>query len=437
MKILILCDYFEPIRFIGASRPSDFAKCFMEQGYNVEIITFISSSWPKDDEKQNNFLMKRINVDDNPHFKRYRFFASLLSKLKKKSNSNEGKNGGNQNKKLSFLAKIKLYLKSYCSTKADIIFGKCGSRALFKEAKNDIDKVDILYTTYGGFSSVLCGKRIKRRFKRVKWIADFRDGVYYPMFVKANKYYYKYFIKRNCKQCDSIVFASNGYLNDSVLPSSFKGNISVVENGFMNFKFSKPTIHKNIIFLYAGSFYGERHLFSFFDSISKLNKLHNSLNLEIVFCGDKTSFSLFFSEAREYNVAKYIIYKGNLSKDELTHEEINADVFLISSWNYKNYSGVLPGKFFEYMAFGKPIVGCVSGDNPNSLLKEMINANKLGFCSDEIDSDENIKMFHFISDMYDSFIENGFVEYDINLNYISKYKREGQAKTILSTVIKE
>ena len=86
MRILILCDYFEPVRFIGASRPSDFAKCFVEQGHDVEIITLTCSNWPKDNEIQNSFIVKRISVDNNVHFRMYRFFTLFLAKFKKKNN---------------------------------------------------------------------------------------------------------------------------------------------------------------------------------------------------------------------------------------------------------------------------------------------------------------------------------------------------------------
>ena len=315
-----------------------------------------------------------------------------------------------------------------------IIFGKSAKKAFYKIIKNKIREYDMVYSTYGGFSSILCGELIKKKYKNIRWVADFRDAVFYEMFTKANKNYYRFFVKNHCKTSDALIFASNGYLKDTILPKDFRGKVSVIENGFMEYKNQRMIPNKKMMFLYSGSMYGDRHLYSFFEAIKKMSNEYETLDISINYCGDEDSFCAFLNEAKYYSVEKYVFYSGYLSAEELNHFESMADIFLISSWNYADYSGVLPGKLFEYLSFKKPIIGYVSGKEPNSLLKSMINNNSLGFCADEIEKHDFDIMFETICNYYKEFKKTGFVSFKGSEEYLNQFLRSGQAKKLLELV---
>ena len=187
-------------------------------------------------------------------------------------------------------------------------------------------------------------------------------------------------------------------------------------------------------FLYVGTIYGDRHFTTFFKALSNLKLKHESLKIKVEFCGDDVSFSRFYAEAKQYNVENFIVYLGFLMSDDLIKKELSVDSFLISSWNYKGYSDVIPGKLFEYFSFVKPIIGHISGNKPNALVKKMIYENGLGFCGDDLSDTDERKMEDYISSMYNSFLDNGFVIFQGNREYTDLFLRRKQVEKLLTTI---
>ena len=276
MKVLILCDFFEPVRIMGANRPTEFAKCFKKLGYEVDVVTLWNESTPHDD----NFSFPSVTRIDISKDKRFRRFNRLNKFLRKV----EGKAGGKPSADVSaapvkkpsgFKTKIKNIIKYFgvrFENKLRIIYGKAGSKAMYSVCKDHLDEYDFVYTTFGDFSPVLCGEIIKKKHPNVKVISEFRDAVYYKMFIKGHKRFYKYFIYKHCKLSDIIIFCSQGYLDDSILPKNYGGKIAIIENGFMEYVESPKDLGDKLSFLYSGSYFKARHLYSLLDSIKKLEE---------------------------------------------------------------------------------------------------------------------------------------------------------------------
>ena len=61
----------------------------------------------------------------------------------------------------------------------------------------------------------------------------------------------------------------------------------------------------------------------------------------------------------------------------------SADLLLLASAHMKTQRGILTGKLFEYMMMDKPIICCMSGDLPNSGVKQVLEETGMGFCCEE------------------------------------------------------
>lgn len=438
MKVLILCDFFEPVRIMGANRPTEFAKCFKKLGYEVDVVTLWNEVTPHDD----NFSFPSVTRIDISKDKRFRRFNRLNKFLRKV----EGKAGGKPSadtsaaptkKPSGFKTKIKNIIKYFgvrFENKLRIIYGKAGSKAMYSVCKDHLDEYDFVYTTFGDFSPVLCGEIIKKKHPNVKVISEFRDAVYYKMFIKGHKRFYKYFIYKHCKLSDIIIFCSQGYLDDSILPKNYGGKIAIIENGFMEYVESPKDLGDKLSFLYSGSYFKARHLYSLLDSIKKLEEENGELKIKLQFCGDEKSYANYINEVRSYGLEKYVSYLGYLSKKDLLESEKNAHVLLISSWNYKDMTGVLPGKLFEYFSFKKPVLGHVTGDCPNSLIKGMINDHDVGFCSDDLTEGDYKKMYDYVEKLYSEFLKTGHLSYKGNPTYTDNFLRIKQVQTMIDMV---
>ena len=72
-------------------------------------------------------------------------------------------------------------------------------------------------------------------------------------------------------------------------------------------------------------------------------------------------------------------------------------MFLVVSWNTKTDKGILTGKFYEALMHKKPIIAIISGQEPDSELKHLIDAYKLGICYEEAAQDESLhKLVQYI-----------------------------------------
>lgn len=433
----MICDYFEPTNTIGAVRPTEFAKCFELLGHDVEVVTLLNSEWPLNQGALNTCKITRINVDLDKNFKRYR----KLLKFKNKSapnHTNESRvcSGKNTIRKRNVFSKIIVALKNYYYDHLKVVFGKCSMKAYIEYLNCQDNDYDVVYTTYSGFGSLLAGEVIKKKNKQVKWIVDIRDAIYYDMFVKTHKTYFKKFLIRHCKKANLFSFVSNGVLSDSILPHNKKYKTEVITNGFYKYNESVASQHNKLTLLYAGVIYDERKFSSIFMSIKKLEEdFKQVLNLEILFYGGKECFSKFISEAERYSIKKYIKYCGFVDRDSLSLVEKEvADIFLISSWNYKDYKGVIPGKIFEYMSFRKPILGHVTGDLNNSDIKRIINDGEIGFCADDIEKDDYDKMYEYIRKQYLYYLQHGKCFYDGKKEFTDTFLRINLAKKIINSI---
>lgn len=64
-------------------------------------------------------------------------------------------------------------------------------------------------------------------------------------------------------------------------------------------------------------------------------------------------------------------------EEALTLQEAS-DVLVVLSWNNPGNTGILTGKFSEYMGANKPIVSIVSGELPDAELTELVKQMSLG-----------------------------------------------------------
>ena len=204
MKILFICDFFEPINIIGGRRPSEFVRRFRDLGDDVDVITLTSKKYDFNKEIINDEKnIFRIDIDTSKYFKIFRLFTRLKKFFLKNSANNTPVSSSNSSKSMCNRVSIVSFVKAYFHLGLDILYGKCAKKAYLHIFKINKKNYDVIYTTYSGFGSLLAGEKIKKRYK-IKWIVDMRDAIYYQQFIKAHKSYYKKFL---CKHCNFADFA--------------------------------------------------------------------------------------------------------------------------------------------------------------------------------------------------------------------------------------
>ena len=393
-KILIVSYLFAPYNTIGAIRPTKIAKYLTVQGVSVDVIT--GSLKNNIDEKLKDDIKNMNKVITIKH-------GSTIQKINNKVTSTVNKkqnfllNGSADNKvhrksriknKLSWFYRTSLYLLScfdfYKQTKKYI-----------KRRGLNLEEYDAVFTTFGPLSNLWIGLYIKKKYKKIKWVADFRDPILVDLTPLVYKPYYRHMEKKVCKKADEIICVSKGYL-DRICRGKYSLKSSTITNGY-----DVDDLPKNINmrasdkfrFTYVGAMYeGKRLITPLFEVLAELikEKSIEKENVEFVYAG--RDFKFLFDQAAKYKIEDILIDKGQLPRKECIELQYGSRYLVLSTWNNKGEEGVFPGKFLEYMLFNKPIVAIVSGDVPNSEVCSVINKANLGVCYEEVCKSEHYEI---------------------------------------------
>ena len=88
----------------------------------------------------------------------------------------------------------------------------------------------------------------------------------------------------------------------------------------------------------------------------------------------------------------------------------SAHLLIVATWNNIEGSGILPGKFLEYLMFDARILGIVSGECCNSELKQRIDETNIGYCYEEGRGESNEELIRFLRNELENYTQNKIVK---------------------------
>lgn len=403
-KILFFGYYFYPSNEIGAVRISELATRFAKK-YKVTVVL---------KSKVDNLPV----IDNLDYIFVYDF-----------NNDNSKKNYLKRNKFKLKIPVIRNFFHHIKNIRNSYDYLKC-----FKNKYSKIPfNYDIVISSYGPLCNHLCGEFVKKCNKNIIFLADFRDPMNVPLVPKVLIPFMNYLQRRICSISDYIVSVSNGY-EEMIVNKKNKHKSYVVTNGFPSFDNYKICRDK-FSFLYVGSMYGGARKFdALFDTISELIStgcIYKN-DVEIVYAGSDNYY--FENQISKYNLNEVYKYAGILNRNKCLELEKRSYFLLLSTWNNKNYKGVIPGKLYEYLMAQSKIISICTGNLPNSEVGEIIKELNCGF-SIEIDTSRNYIIDYLLTE-YD-FFKKGKYKYDVSV--IEKYLYDNLAleyEKILSKEIK-
>lgn len=257
-------------------------------------------------------------------------------------------------------------------------------------------KIDVVYTTSAPRSLSLFGIILKKRFK-VKWVADYRDpwthnAFFNPKFNyvnKANKY-----LELKSHHCadmviantpgnrkkiiedfkiaqDKVVTITNGYDEDD-----FDG-LDAVAHSFENGKF-------NIV--YTGTFYNGYAPDAFLCALKNISSDAKVRREDIRFhmagflnIKDKDRI---FGLIRDLGLDDVVEFYGGLGHRESILLMVKADVLLLILPTGKGSDSWIPGKLYEYLRCGRPILALIPEESD---CEDIIKSANAGFIAPPAD----------------------------------------------------
>lgn len=275
-----------------------------------------------------------------------------------------------------------------------------------KKASQIAPHIDIILTVNNPIMLHLIGL-FASKYSGKPWIAEIRDAISgYTYNRRGPKVVNNFLEKLIVTKSDGIIQWTDAVPNPigERYPSISKDHfLSVGPIGYdpelfqtdANVDFN-PRSSEEIIITYTGSFYGNTITpENILKATSKLNRRSNltSADLQFRFAGDwSQDYDRLVDNLKLNNQVSYL---GRISASECSELWKQSDVLLLILANDKQIQGVIPTKFWDYVAAQKPIL-CLAPQN--SRLSQIILEHKIGYCVEPSDVEGIINILnHLIS----------------------------------------
>lgn len=364
-KVLIITYYWPPAGGPGVQRWLKFVKYLPD--FNIEPIIYTpeNPSYPIIDESLRREISPQLKEIKTKIWEPYRI-AEKLNPKSKAYKSGHFEKSENQ----SFLTKLSVFVRgNFFIPDARKFWINPSVKFLEKYLiENDID---VIITTGPPHSLHLIGSKLKQKFPKIKWLADFRDPwtqISYHSKLKLMKSSHKKhenLEKLVLKNADVIIATSFTDAENYKMIGAKK--VEVITNGFESSDFNINLKNKNnskFKLTYSGGLEEGRNPKVVWKAIAELTKIKSDFkeNLEIEFFGNVSIGVQKY--LRENNLQEFVVEYGYVSHRESIKGILNSNLLLISNFPHENCKGIIPGKIFEYLATENPIlaIGPKDGD---------------------------------------------------------------------------
>jgi glycosyltransferase involved in cell wall biosynthesis len=367
-RVLIITYYWPPSAGSGVQRWLKFAKYLPKFGWEPVIFTPENPDFELKDESLEKEISPTLEVLKFPIWEPY----GLFRKIKKEPLADTSK--VLEKKKKSFTDKAGIWLRANALIPDPRKFWIKPSVEFLTEL---IEKgqFDAIITTGPPHSLHLIGLNLKRK-TGITWLADFRDPWSkwefldtLPMLDWVRKRH-ETFEKEVLSEADSIMTISPTFQKDFENLSGKK--IHLLTNGFdtadlpKNWSALKPS-ENGLEILYTGVIDAIRNPIPFIKALKEVFE-NKSEKVTLRFVG-KVSENVKKEIELDSWLKEHVILEGYVTHEVIFEFYKNAHLLLLILTDTKNAQGNIPGKLFEYIATGRPIIalGDPEGDSAKIL----------------------------------------------------------------------
>ena len=353
-KALIITYYWPPAGGPGVQRWLNFVKYLRD--FEVEPVVYVPENpeYPITDSTFEDEIPEGIKIYKQKIFEPYQL-ASIFSKKKTKRISS----GIIQTKDQSLLEKVLLWIRgNLFIPDARKFWVKPSVRYL--QQVIDEEGIETIITTGPPHSVHLIGMELKAN-NNIQWIADFRDpwtSIGYHKKLKLTKRSQKRHLQLESEvlnQADSIITTSNTTKKE--FSNITEQPITVITNGFDTLKVSSQKLDDAYTISHIGSMLSGRNPIVLWQALKELTEenadFKKNLVLELIGVVSKDVLESIHSHELE----PYVRMEGYVSHEKAIERQQRSQVLLLVEIDSEETKGIIPGKFFEYIAADRPILG--------------------------------------------------------------------------------
>ncbi len=356
-NVLLLAYYFPPLGMAGVGRPLALFRHLPEFGYKIHIVTVKNILYPEYDYS----LLRR---DDSPSIHRTGSLdpSRILYLL--------GKRHQRRAEFPRLTGKLPLYFP-------DLKRGWIPFAVRQAEEIIERENIKTIITTSPPPSIHIAGLKLKRKLG-INWVADFRDywfplpieKIYPPGIMRR----YSMNLKKSILESADEIVSVNREIRD------YLGRGEIITNGASPetiAAWTGPVADRSRRFTIGllGSFHQVVPIEPLFNAVRELVEGGLIPPDEIVIEHVGHGRAILKAKAGEYNLGGIFDSQGYLPRAEAIRELRTADVLYLAVRAPEGYN-ILPGRIFDYLVSGKPIIGVVP---ENSSAAELLGSYPGGY----------------------------------------------------------
>ncbi|MFD0836333.1 glycosyltransferase family 4 protein [Mariniflexile aquimaris] len=353
-KVLLITYYWPPAGGPGVQRWLKFVKYLPD--FNVRPIVYApeNPSYPLLDESLLDEVSKDLTIIKQPIKEPYKL-ASLFAKQSSKTIS---KGVIPEEKKQRFIEKLLLFIRGN-------FFIPDARKAWVKPSVNFLsdyivkENIDTIITTGPPHSLHLIGVQLQAKLG-VKWIADFRDpwttiGYHKQLkLTKASRAKHKDLEKQVLNTADQLIVTS--FTTKAEFQKLTSKPIEVITNGYDTESVTVDGLDTKFTLSHIGSLLSKRNPELLWKILGELVAENASFSKDF-----QLNFIGFISDSvlesiKKHHLSKYVYNVGYVSHKEALVFQRRTQLLLLIEIDSEDTKCIIPGKLFEYMVSGRPIV---------------------------------------------------------------------------------
>ncbi|WP_291869064.1 glycosyltransferase family 4 protein [Maribacter sp.] len=353
-KVLVIAYYWPPAGGPGVQRWLKFITYLRD--FNVEPVLYIPKNphYPIQDASLLKEIPEGITIYEQPIFEPYALASVFSSKKTKRISS-----GLIQTKKQSIVEKLFLWIRGNLFIPDARKFWVKPS-ITFLEGVLEKEKIETVITTGPPHSVHLIGLGLKEKLD-IRWVTDFRDpwttiGYHKKLkLTKASQKKHKQLESKVLNTADTVIVTSA--TTKAEFTAITKKPIEVITNGYDVSTSNTEVLDTEFTMAHIGSLLTGRDPNNLWQALSELVTENEKF---------KTHFKLQLVGVVSDDVLENITKHGLISNTKivgyLSHKKAisfqrKSQVLLLIEIDAEETKGIIPGKLFEYMAAGRPILG--------------------------------------------------------------------------------
>ncbi len=377
-RVLFISYYWPPSGKASLHWPLNITRHLPEFGWEPIILTVENESFTVKDESLLKEVRPDLKVIKTHAFEIFNVYRRFMGKKKHEplsvSETMSTENKGLRHR-LSLWIRMNLFVPDarigwYCSAVR-------GGKRLINSLKNETGHpkpVQAIISIGTPHSTHLIGKKLAQIFDipHLPFFSDPWTSISYYRHFKRNflaERLDNYFEKSVLKNARKVIFVTQNTRDEYIRKYNFlKDRTDVLYWGYNEADFarldesSKNTVEPQIL-LHAGNLFDYQNPVNFWQTIRKRIDFGRTMTLR--FTG--TVGSEIRKSIKENGLSDYCEYLGFLPYSQLLKELSAADYLLVCPYDSRH----IPGKLFEYLRIGKPIIAfCDNNTEINNILKE-------------------------------------------------------------------